>query len=261
MFFIIQDPNDCASLTIDATIIKELIDTQNHGVHHYAILRNEDFISGNKLKSIKDFPKEYESAIPFGTIEFTSNFLKIFKNISQINPIEIPRCLRTPEFLKREYKILSYPELPKSGDYFVKNISKLKDWTHCGDISCLHNSNMFNANCLYQVSEIVNPLAEYRVYVLNGKIYAIAYYDGNPCIFPDINLINKANLIYSLQNDYPNSYTMDVMVTDRGTCITEVHIFFSCGIYQTVIGSDFLYGYQDAMLYTEKHNTDIRNTL
>ena len=49
---------------------------------------------------------------------------------------------------------------------------------------------------------------------------------------------------------------MDVMVTDKGTCITEIHILLSCGIYQTVLGRNFLFGYDDAMKYLEKYNTE-----
>lgn len=261
MFFIIQDPDDCASLTIDAYLIKDLIDSQKNSLNHYQIIKNEDMLKNGELRPITDFPKAYRTAIPFGTLEFTSNFLKIFKDIDTINPIEIPKCLRTHEFLKRKYEILQYSEIPKNGRYFVKNVSKLKDWTYCGEIAELHKNNKFDEASLYQISEIVEPIAEYRVYVIGGKIYAIAYYDGDPCVFPDTHIINKANLIYSMQKDYPRSYTMDVMVTEKGTCITEIHVLFSCGIYQTVLGTDFLYGYQDAMKYTEKFNTPIIDTI
>lgn len=261
MFFIIQDPNDCASLTIDSYIIKDLIDSQKNGINHYQIIKNEDMLINGELRPITHFPKAYKDAIPFGTLEFTTNFLKIFKGIDKLNPIEVPKCLRTKEFLKRKYEILPYSELPKSGKYFVKNVSKLKDWTYCGEISDLYKSNSFDKNSFYQVSEPVIPIAEYRIYVLNNKVYAVAYYDGNPCVFPDMSLINKAIIIYSMQKDCPQSYTMDVMITENGTCITEIHIFFSCGIYQTVLGSNFLYGYQDALKYTEKFNTNIIDTL
>ena len=261
MFFIIQDPNDCASLTIDTYLIKDLVDSQKNSLNHYQIIKNEDMLKNRELRPMTDFPKAYRTAIPFGTLEFISNFFKIFKDVDTINPIEIPKCLRTQEFLKRKYEILQYSEIPKNGRYFVKNVSKFKDWTYCGEIAELHKNNKFNEASLYQISEIVEPIAEYRVYVISGKIYAIAYYDGDPCIFPDTHIINKVNLIYSMQKDYHRSYTMDVMVTEKGTCITEIHVLFSCGIYQTVLGTDFLYGYQDAMKYTEKFNTPIIDTI
>lgn len=256
MLFILQNINNCNSLTVDITIIKEIIDNSKHSLDKYEFLSNDDFFNNGVLKNEKDFPKEYKNAIPFGSIEFTTNFLKIFKHIDKINPIEVPTILRNNEFLKREYKILSKDSLPATGRFFIKNASKLKEGTFICSIEDLHKDNYFNGNDLYQISEIVNPISEYRVYVIGGKVYAIAYYDGDPCVFPDVNLIKKANIIYSLQKDYPKSYTMDVMVTDKGTCITEIHILLSCGIYQTVLGRNFLFGYDDAMKYLEKYNTE-----
>jgi hypothetical protein len=175
-----------------------------------------------------------------------------------MHPIEIPPVLRTDEFLKRKYSIVKGSELPKQGYFFIKNASKLKEFSYTGYIELLDKKiNDINPEDFYQVSEVVNILSEYRVYVINKKIYAIAYYNGNPCIFPDINLIQKANLIYSIQPDYPNSYTMDVMINEKGTSIIEIHPLFSCGIYQTVIGEDFLYGYKDSLDYIINHNTKI----
>ena len=256
MLFILQNINNCNGLVVDISIIKDLIDNSKHSLDKYVFLNNEDFFDNGLLKSKNDFPKEYENGIPFGSIEFTTNFLKIFKNIQKMNPIEIPPSLRKYEFLKREYRILPKDKLPQKGRFFIKNASKLKDGTYICDIEDLHKENFFKNNDLYQISDIVNPTAEYRVYVINGKIYAIAYYDGDPCVFPDTSLIQKANIIYSLQKDYPKSYTMDVMVTDKGTCITEIHILLSCGIYQTVLGRNFLFGYDDAIKYLERYNTE-----
>jgi hypothetical protein len=83
--------------------------------------------------------------------------------------------------------------------------------------------------------------AEFRVYIIDGEIVSIENYNGDPLVFPDINLIKKANLIYSIQKDYPRSYSMDVMVTDRGTSIIEIHNFTSLGLYSTIWGTNLLY--------------------
>lgn len=77
------------------------------------------------------------------------------------------------------------------------------------------NSLRLNPNHLYQVSEVVDILSEYRVYIINGNIENIVHYNGDPTIFPDVKLIEEANLLYSKEKDYPKSYSMDVMVLQR----------------------------------------------
>lgn len=236
----------------DYAIIKDLLKNSHFD---YAEMKSDDFYFNNQIKYKKDFPTNIQNGIPIGDIKFTTTFLKIFKNIDKINPIEVPQILRTDEFLKRKYAIIKGDSLPQNGRFFVKNASSLKDFTFVGDIADLKTDIVIDKNEYYLISEIVDIFAEYRIYFLNGKIYAIAYYNGNPCIFPDIKFIQKANLIYSTQKEYPKSYTMDIMVNNKGTSIVEVHLFFSCGLYQTVIGIDFLQGYLDAMKYVENFNT------
>jgi hypothetical protein len=104
-------------------------------------------------------------------------------------------------------------------------------------------------------------IAEYRVYFLRSEVYAIEYYNGNPLCFPDRNTIMSANMRYAREKDYPGSYTMDVMVTKDGTFLTEIHpVLFSCGLYTTVLGVDFLNGYIDGLHYILNHNTPVSTT-
>ena len=261
MIFLLQSSNDTDGMTVDYAILKELL-TYSHFEYHEMSLK--DFFNGTLLKTKKDFPASFKDAIPLGTINFVTAYLNIFKNIERMYPIEIPKCLRTDEFLKRNYAIIQGKNIPKSGTYFIKNASKLKTFSYtgrldaiCNETDALTGSKPIEDDDWYQLSEIISILSEYRVYFVDGKLYAVAYYDGIPTIFPDIKLIEKANLIYSLQKDYPQSYTMDVAVTKKGTAILEIHPLFSCGIYTTVLGTDFLYGYRDSMQYLEKHNHPI----
>ena len=65
-------------------------------------MRLVDFYNSDKqLKKSTEFPNEYKDAIPLGTINFVTAYLNIFKNIEKMNPIEIPKCLRTDELLKK----------------------------------------------------------------------------------------------------------------------------------------------------------------
>ena len=111
---------------------------------------------------------------------------------------------------------------------------------------------------LYQVSELIPIQSEYRIFVLSNEIYSVGNYDGDVKLFPDMKLIQKAVNMWSIQKDCPKSYSMDVAVTPFGTALLECHILFSTGIYNTVLGTNFLYGYQDAKNYLLDFNTPIK---
>lgn len=271
MFFLIQEENN--TLDLDNILLKELIKGEKY-CHNYELINNKDFFKINEnehkiLKTKKDFPKEYINAIPLGTIEFTQNYFKIFYSIEKENPIEIPPILRKEEFLKRKYSIVSYNEIPKNGCYFIKDVSQLKVFSYEGELSYFLYDDIFekpkefdfslhlDKTHLFQVSELVNILSEYRIFVLDNKIYSINNYNGDVRLFPDIKLIEKAILLWSTQKDCPKSYSLDVAITPKGTMILECHILFSTGIYSTINGTDLLYGYRDAKDYLINYNTPI----
>ena len=279
MFFLLQEENGILSL--DNQILKELLDKEKY-IHIYKNFKNDDFfkvekkidvLGNNKeikvLKNKELFPKEIQQAIPLGTIEFTENFFKIFYGIEKENPIEIPPILRTEEFLKRKYSIVTGENIPKSGQYFIKDVSNLKVFSYEGELSYLFYDGIFDTpkqfdtslhlkrNNLYQVSELVNILSEYRIFVINNEIYSVSNYNGDVTIFPDMKLIKKAINLWSTQKDCPKSYSLDVAITPKGTIILECHILFSTGIYTTVHGTSFLWGYRDAKDYLINYNTKI----
>ena len=173
--------------------------------------------------------------------------------ISHIIPIEIPKCLRTEEFLKREYRVVPFEDIPR-GKYFVKDASRLKKYTFIGDTEELftgREAGFVDRTHLFQVSEIKEILSEYRVYVIGGKIDSICHYNGRPDLFPDMGLIEKANRTYMAKPDYPGSLTIDVMVTKEGTSLIEFHPFVSCGLYSTLWGDNLLGAYIDGINYVK----------
>lgn len=271
MFYLLEEKYD----NLDFQIILELLH-KNKYLHEYEIVKQDFFYDINEEEKIQktkeNFADKYKYAVPIGSIQFVEKYLEIFNGVLKENPIEIPVCLRTDEFLKRKYSIVSGAELPRTGNYFIKNASKLKEFSYCGDLSIFLFDEMFENSRvnkdnidtgnlkiykdeLYQVSEVIDILSEYRVYVINKKIESIELYNGSPLHLPDIQLITKANDIYSLQRDFPKSYSMDIMVTPRGTCITEVHAFTSLGLYSTLWGDNLLYAYKDAKDYIINFNT------
>lgn len=78
-------------------------------------------------------------------------------------------------------------------------------------------------------SELINPVAEFRVFVRYGKIIDIRRYTGNYDINPDYKLIEKCIADFTSS---PLAYGIDFCVTDKGkTLLLEVNDGFSLGDY------------------------------
>ena len=178
-----------------------------------------------------------------------------------MNPIEIPECLRTDEFLKREYNIVTYKKVPKAGRWFIKDVSELKRFTHVGEMKFVIRDEIWKKDAiekciihldkthLFQVSEEIDILSEYKLYFINGNLEAMSLCNGTPWILPDMELIRRSNLIYSIEDDYPKSYVMDVAVTKRGTCILEIHPFACVKLYNSFWNDRLLKAYKDGIDY------------
>lgn len=241
---------------MDLLILKNELDKQ-HQIHDYMYLTMNDLespmLSCPALRNVSA-----TNIIPVGSIEFVRQYLGLHYGIKELNPIEVPDVLKREEFLLRNYNILSIDGLPNSGRYFVKNVSKLKDFTYTGDISHLHQENRFFDNCLYQVSEEVDIVSEYRCFVCNDEIISIVQYDGSPDVFPDVAALKKMVIMYMLDKDRPKAYTMDIaVIRDRGTALLEVHPFVSVGLYSYLFGSNLPYCYRYGLDYYKDINRPI----
>lgn len=275
MFFIIQQEAIGRDLVQNAIVM----DVINHNSYSnsYELMSSMDFYKEFNdeesfsmqmiLKSPEDFDERFQEAIPIGTVRFIEQYLQMFKGIEIDNAIEVPPVLRTDEFLKRKYSIVPRDAIPRTGEFFIKDATQQKLFSYKGDLEFFLNDEMFrekanefdnslrlDPNHLYQVSEIVNILAEYRVYVIGRKINSMCVFAGNPLIFPDADLIRKAVKLINAQSDSPRSYSLDVMVTPRGTAITEVHNFLGVGLYMVDWDEELLYAYKHGMDYILKHN-------
>ena len=257
MFFILQK-EPIGEYDLETYIVKQILD-KNKFLHKYISLSIENISYIDSLKN----------AIPIGSIEFVEKYLKIFYNIDHINPIEIPLCLRKREFLKRKYLITNKENIPEKGRIFLKDVSKLKYFSEVIDCETFfmkdiwsENNNKLqftlNPNHYFEVSEVVNILSEYRIYVQNDKIICIAHYNGDQYILPDIKIIDKMIKIYSLDKDKPKSYTMDIAVNENGTFVLEIHPFISVGLYNSLWSSNLLYAYRDGIDYVLNYNTKIK---
>ena len=193
-----------------------------------------------------------KNAVPIGSIEFVEFWLKKYYN-KKMTPIEVPECLRTQYFLKREYNICTGDKMPVTGRYFIKNIEKLKQGTYCGDVANYSDFHIVHYGQKYVVSSEIDIESEWRAYIINNKLENIANYDGNPLVYPDIALINQAIARYSIDNKCPKSYTIDLGVNKDGTFIIEVHPFTSVGLYSTLWGTSLISAYIDGIEYYKKH--------
>lgn len=258
--------NKDTPLGLDERLLLELIDKDNNVDYKMIPLTAVE----SKIDLLKyGVNEEY---IPIGTIEFVTKFINLMHGIKKENPIEIPEYLRTEEFLKRDYKIVKWDELPEegNGNLFIKDVSTLKKFgievnTDYHNIKTWinHKDNVFNTelnldkNSLYQISSIFDIVSEYRVYVLQGGIVNISNYNGDVTLFPDIKLIKKAVMLINYYEKWLKSYTLDVMVGEKGTALIEIHNFTSVGLYNTLWGNNLLYGYRDGIDYLINDNKEL----
>ena len=66
-------------------------------------------------------------------------------------------------------------------------------------------------------------------------------------------VIQKMIQEYSKAEDRPKSYTMDIMVTNEGTALLEIHTFVSVGLYSTLWDETLLGAYKDGIDYCIKY--------
>lgn len=266
MHFFLQSDDDCLD--------KEIMDLK-YVLSGYAFKYSQEYneISKEDIKVAK-FGKGVN--IPVGTLEFVSSFLEKVKGSGYMKPLEIPKFLQKDEFLKRDYTICKFKDLPKSGRYFLKDASILKNW------NAEFFSMPFLADTLpklqqdweehdYVCSEIIPKiLSEYRVLVHEDIIVGVQYYSGLRIIsdgydsfsdyigrktsgvlaFPDSDLLKEVLNTIIIQRlngvNFPKSYTLDVAVTPKGTMLLEVHNFVSCGTYG-FYGNELPYMYRDGI--------------
>jgi hypothetical protein len=278
MLFVIQKEDGRNYNDVEFAMLTEIIHAYS-GIHDYITMSESELYNNDdddfgfefkpKLKTPEELDPQLATAIPIGNISFVEKFLKIYHNIEHEISIEIPPCLRQERFLKRKYSIVPVWEIPRKGNYFIKDATQQKVFSHKGELEDFLFDEMFEPKSseydmslrldyehLYQVSEVVNVMAEYRVYVLGGKVETISHFAGNPFKLPDVELIRDAVEIYNQQPDCPKSYSLDVMITPQGTAITEIHNFMCLGLYNVNWDENLLYAYRDGWNYVLNYNTE-----
>lgn len=192
-----------------------------------------------------------KNIVPIGDLRFIRAWLNYYYNVQTMAPIEVPKVLRTEEFLQRDYIYISKEKVPDKGSYFLKYVDKLKQFSYIGDLTDIDREKLPNGH--YILSNVIQIVSEYRVFVDELKIKAIQHYDGECTVFPNVNTIKKMINMYYLDRDNPSFYCMDVGVTKEGkTIIIEVHPITSVGLYG-YCSLDLLTGYKKGIEWYINH--------
>ncbi len=115
---------------------------------------------------------------------------------------------------------------------FIKpkiDVKLFTGYVRTGQIKDLFQTAMCPDETEIYVSEVVNFVSEYRVFVNEGLMVGCRHYKGDFTIYPDFEIVSKAI------NDYisaPIGYSADFGVTDDGrTLLVEINDAFSIGCY------------------------------
>lgn len=199
------------------------------------LLRRDALIECGSLR-YEEAPAPYRDSIPVGDILFVEAWLKENHGKAMV-PIEVPEVLRAREYLGRTYEFMDRDKLPsyERGRYFVKNISKLKEFHSSAYDGRIPAPSTLPAG-MYLLSEWVDIRSEFRVFVYQDQVLAVQNYLGAPLVFPNPAKILKMVERYKEDKGRPEAYAMDIAVTcqkdqSAGTVILEVHPFVSCGLY------------------------------
>jgi hypothetical protein len=85
---------------------------------------------------------------------------------------------------------------------------------------------------IYQISEYVEFVAEYRIIVLGEEIVHIGWYNGQQGIFPDMEKVKLIVMQYVSVDGRAEAFTIDVGITkSNNTVLIEIHPFACCGTY------------------------------
>lgn len=199
------------------------------------LVKRDALIECGNLAYAKD-PVPYADFIPVGDISFVESWLKSHYGKTMV-PIEVPEILRIREYLGRSYQFMDRDKLPfhEKGCYFVKNVSKLKEFNSSAYEGRIPAPSTLPAGN-YLLSEWLDIRSEFRVFVYQDWILAIQNYLGSPLVFPDADKISEMVKHYKKDPYRPEAYTMDIAVIcqkdqSADTVILEVHPFVSCGLY------------------------------
>lgn len=147
-------------------------------------------------------------------------------------PIISDYPLELENFLGRRIHLSTLGEVKRSNQkIFIKPLeTKLFKGIVCHDsIQTLIETALHPDETKIYVSEPINFVSEYRVFVNQGLMVGCKHYLGDFTITPDFDIISQAILRY---NSYPIAYAADFGITSDGqTLLIEINDAWSLGSY------------------------------
>lgn len=178
------------------------------------------------LKDLGIVYTNYTDFIPVGSVEFVEKFISLL-GYPIPTPINVPAELY--EFAGRFIAIGNKSDIVKnvSEDFFIKSTSKVKGFS-----GTMYDVGSLDESELYQYSELIDIVSEYRCFVLDSKLVGLKHYSGDFKVFPSMSVIEKMIQVYTDSGNAQVAYTLDIGITsNNSTIIIEVHNFYSCGLY------------------------------
>lgn len=163
--------------------------------------------------------------VPVGAIEFVENSLQYHHGV-KVKPLQIPLELKRPDFLGRQVKEHIGSFVLDKERAFVKAIDAYKSTVIPTGIY-VGGTQFPMGN--YFISEVVNIVSEYRLFISDGNIQGMHNYSGDPFVPPRKSAVLE---IVKAYKHAPFHYCLDIAVLDtRQVVVVEAHHFYSCGLY------------------------------
>ncbi|WP_433591690.1 ATP-grasp domain-containing protein [Nocardia sp. CA-145437] len=153
-------------------------------------------------------------------------------------PDDYPAALT--EFLRRKVWIATLGEVERAFDggsipaTFIKPADRRKSFTGAVCYSERDIATFGNISRRQRVwcSELVNWVAEYRVYVTDHRVVSVDRYDGDPTTPVDVNVVEAAIAAYHRSGTAPSAYGIDFGVLSSGeTALVEANDGYALGAY------------------------------
>lgn len=109
------------------------------------------------------------------------------------------------------------------GELFAKSSTTVKGFSGSSDMW------KYMPDDVYDVSEMVEVLSEWRAFIYDGELLDIRRYSGAIDVFPDMGKVR--GMVREWGNQRPVACTLDVFVNSHGTFVMEAHDFYACGLY------------------------------
>lgn len=197
--------------------IQSAIDGAEYNCYDVIPFTLEDVMSGKCDQKIKKF-------LFVGCIDTMSIILS---KVGFKDNYDLPTELLP--YLSRDVKIMKCKDAIKETGRFIKPVKTKK---FDGVVFNDERQKSYFHGCLDEdcyVSELVDIVSEYRVYIKNNEMIYSSNYTGDFKVTPDYHYVQK--LIDNMKNK-PSAFTIDVAILKNGkTELIEINDFWAIGNY------------------------------